>query len=424
VGSNPTRRAILQENPIKPWFVEALEYQNTTLLQLYKDFIETDTTYLQKIKNIYYLVYKYKGKIIKKSLRSSNLKYCNIQKLKIIQVLKKELGLGFNKITDDMLTIHIKADKGDSSQSVQNVKEEAIKEASKQLALGEIKNINVISPLDMTIKKAFEEYKDNLIKTKKPSKSTLENCDSAYAYLKLFIDEEEDILKLDNRFWTTLQSNLIETPRDFLKTKRLLEIGIYEAIRENENIKKELEYQLKNSDKNLSQSLKSKYEKNILSNLTSQTINKHFATYSNIMKYIENIGLMDNTLKITPLEEEESNKHTFLYKELKELFNFKSTRKDSNGYEDSEYQNMYKFAFLSGMRRGEILKITKDSFVEANGVKCIDILEAKNKQSLRLVPISKEMEEIIRQQLKHSKNGYLFFDKEIRYRRRLYKLQQ
>ena len=34
------------QKTIKPWFVEFLEYYNTTLLQLYKDFIETDTSYL------------------------------------------------------------------------------------------------------------------------------------------------------------------------------------------------------------------------------------------------------------------------------------------------------------------------------------------------------------------------------------------
>ena len=79
MGSNPTRRATSYETPIKPWFVEVLEFKNTTLLQLYKDFIEIDTSYLQKIKDIYYLIYKFNGKIIKKSLRSSNLKYCNIQ---------------------------------------------------------------------------------------------------------------------------------------------------------------------------------------------------------------------------------------------------------------------------------------------------------------------------------------------------------
>ncbi len=31
MGSNPTRRAISYETPIKPWFVEVLEYKNTTL---------------------------------------------------------------------------------------------------------------------------------------------------------------------------------------------------------------------------------------------------------------------------------------------------------------------------------------------------------------------------------------------------------
>ena len=122
-GSNPARRTILTENTIKPWFVEAMEFQNTTLLQLHKDFIENDTSYLQKIKNTYYLVFKYKKKIIKKSLRSSNLKYCNIQKLKMIRSIQKELGLKFDKIKSQ-LEIDININKGDDSESVDKFRQE------------------------------------------------------------------------------------------------------------------------------------------------------------------------------------------------------------------------------------------------------------------------------------------------------------
>ena len=414
-GSNPVRRTISQENPIKPWFVEALEYQNTTLLQLYKEFIKTDTTYLQKIKNIYYLVYKYKGKVIKKSLRSSNLKYCNIQKLKMIQVLKKELGLGFNKITDDMLTITIQANKGDSPEAVEKVKQEAIKEASKQLGVGDIKTIVINEPAKISIKEAFEKFINNLKNKKtKVSESTLQNYDSAMSYIKLFIDKNENISKLDSRFWNYLQEMLVQTPRDYTKTPALLKKGIEKSIIDNEKMKNKLQNEIKNAKNDIKKidSLRIKYEDIILKTLSNTTTNKHFSCYNKFMEYLTKNDYMDNTIKVDALDEEDSDKETFLYKELKELFNYESKRKSS--YKNEEYQNIFKFAFLSGMRRGEILKIRKEHIVEANGILCIDIKEAKNKQSIRLVPISKDMKKIIDIQFKKSKNGYLFFDKEIR----------
>ncbi len=77
-------------------------------------------SYLQKIKNIYYLVYKYRGKVIKKSLRNSNLKYCNIQKLKITQRLKKKLGLNFPKL-QNYVVLAISASKGDDPKAVEEL---------------------------------------------------------------------------------------------------------------------------------------------------------------------------------------------------------------------------------------------------------------------------------------------------------------
>lgn len=124
---------------------------------------------------------------------------------------------------------------------------------------------------------------------------------------------------------------------------------------------------------------------------------------------------MKNTIKVETLNEEDSNKQTFLYKEMKQLFELELTNnKDRNGYDSEEYQNMFKFAFLSGMRRGEILKITKDSLVFVDDVLCIDVEKSKTKDGIRLVPVSKDMKDIINIQIKKSKNGYLFFDKEVR----------
>ena len=417
VGSNPTRRATSYETPTKPWFVEVLEFKNTTLLQLYKDFIETDTSYLQKIKDIYYLIYKFNGKIIKKSLRSSNLKYCNIQKLKMIKVIKEELGLEFAKL-NDMLKISIQAEEGDDPDEVEKIRKKAIIDASKSLQNGKIASVTSINQSKMSINEAYKNFINNVKSTnEKISEATLENYNSAYSYIKLFINETDSISELNTSFWTYLQETLTKTPKIYSKTPYLLEKGIEKSIIDNEKLKTDLEINLKKAGQNKVDidKIKFKYQSKILDTLSNTTINKHFGFYSKFMSYLEKKELMKNTIRVDTLSEEESPKQTFLYKELKELFNYKSKTNLKNDYEDEEYQNIFKFAFLSGMRRGEILKITKDTVVRADGVLCIDIQEGKTKNSIRLVPVSEDMKKIMDLQFEKSKNGYLFFDNDIRF---------
>lgn len=414
---SPTRRATSYGTPIKPWFVEVLEFKNTTLLQLYKDFIETDTSYLQKIKDIYYLIYKFNGKIIKKSLRSSNLKYCNIQKLKMIKVIKEELGLEFAKL-NDMLKISIQAEEGDDPDEVEKIRKKAIIDASKSLQNGKIASVTSINQSKMSINEAYKNFINNVKSTnEKISEATLENYNSAYSYIKLFINETDSISELNTSFWTYLQETLTKTPKIYSKTPYLLEKGIEKSIIDNEKLKTDLEINLKKAGQNKVDidKIKFKYQSKILDTLSNTTINKHFGFYSKFMSYLEKKELMKNTIRVDTLSEEESPKQTFLYKELKELFNYKSKTNLKNDYEDEEYQNIFKFAFLSGMRRGEILKITKDTVVRADGVLCIDIQEGKTKNSIRLVPVSEDMKKIMDLQFEKSKNGYLFFDNDIRF---------
>jgi len=414
-GSNPARRTIYDTNPSKPWFVEVLEYQNTTLLQLHKEFIETDTSYLQKIKNTYYLVYKYKKKIIKKSLGSSNLKYCNIKKLKLLRIIEKELGLSFTKIKSQ-LEFNITAGKDDDIEAVKAFETKMKEEAAKLFSNGKVKEIKTNNNKKISIEDAFNKFIENIKIKKNPREETLKNYKSAFSYIKVFTDTSLDISHMNNMFWDDLQSNLIKIPRDYYKTPTLVKIGVDSVIYNNESLKKKLSSKLKkisSKDKTTYDKVKKEYEKLILPTMSFTTINKHFSCYRLFMNYLKRNSYMENTLDVDTLDEEDSPKETFLYKELKELFNYKSVR--SSLYEDSEYQNIFKFAFLTGMRRGEILKITKDSIVDANGILCIDIKEAKNKQSMRLVPISDSMKEIIKIQFEKSKNGYLFFDKEPRY---------
>ncbi len=420
VGSNPTRRAIYHETPIKPWFVEVLEYKNTTLLQLFKEFIETDTSYLQKIKNIYYLVYKYDGKIIKKSLRSSNLKYSNIEKLKMINIIKKELGLEFQKISNNHLQIIIQAEEGDDPEEVEKLRNRTLNAASKLQKNRKVKTISTDEISNITIEKAYEDFISNEKTLKKNfNDDTLKNYNSAFSYVKLFLEggAKANIIKLNSSFWSYLQEALTKTPTKFSVTPSLQQKGIEKVILENEKLKLDLKLELEKSVQDIKKidKIKLRYKTLILDTLSNNTINKHFTFYKKFMNYLEKNDYMKNTIKVNVLDEEDSNKETFLYREMKQLFSYELTIKDKNSYSSEEYQNMFKFGFLSGMRRGEILKLTKDSIVKVNDILCLDIKEAKTKESIRLVPISEDMKKIIDIQYKKSKNGFLFFDNEPRF---------
>ena len=334
----------------------------------------------------------------------------------------------FGKVKD-MLKISYEAEEGDDPEEVERLKIQAKTNASKSFIEGKVISVTMSEPSKLMIKDAYEKFINN-IKSKKSniksinnksiksgiSNSTLENYNSAMSYIKLFISEDKSISELDNSFWNYLQECLIKTPRDYMKTQSLLQKGIQKTIIDNEKTKTSYEIELKSAGQNIElyDKIKIKYQTKILTTLSNTTINKHFSFYKKFMIYLNDTNLMKNSMKIETLEEDDSEKETFLYKELKELFNYKSKIKRKDDDDDEEYQNIFKFAFLSGMRRGEILKITKDSIVKANDILCIDIQEAKTKESIRLVPISEDMKTIMEIQFKKSKNGYLFFDNDIR----------
>lgn len=80
---------------------------------------------------------------------------------------------------------------------------------------------------------------------------------------------------------------------------------------------------------------------------------------------------------------------------------------------DEEYQNIFKFAYLTGLRRGEIFALRVEDIEIIQGHKVLNIKEAKNKTSIRLVPTNDDIDKIIEEQVKKSVNGYLFFDNDL-----------
>ena len=90
------------------------------------------------------------------------------------------------------------------------------------------------------------------------------------------------------------------------------------------------------------------------------------------------------------------------------LFNLKTVKKTTDS--DEEVQNFFKFAYLTGMRFGEILRLRIEDIEEIQGHKIIDIKDAKNPTSIRLIPINKDIKRILDEQILKSKNGFIFID--------------
>ena len=167
MGSNPTRRTISLQIPIKRDFVPIERVKNTTFLQLYKQYINTNLQYLQKINNIYYFVIRINKKIIKQSLKSNNLRFCNIQKLKILKYLTKELKMELNYNTS--LTIHFIEDEDDDTETIEKLKNKIKKATADEIVKGNIKSLSIDDSKSISISESiskFLQYKKNVEKVK------------------------------------------------------------------------------------------------------------------------------------------------------------------------------------------------------------------------------------------------------------------
>ncbi len=382
MGSNPTRRATLPPTPIKRDFDSIKRVKNTTFLQLYKQYINTNLKYLQKINNIYYFVIKINKKIIKQSLKSNNLIFCNIQKLRILKYLIKELKLKLN--INPALTIHFIEDDNDDSEALEKIKQKLSEVTAEEVAKGNIKTLNINDSKSILVGEAIEKFLEYKINVDEVKPATIISYKSAFSYIYLFATSDTNIKLLNKKFFNDLQSNLKKIPRDYLKSSKRKDI---EEIL-NEKIQ----------DKKL---------------LDNTTINKHFVVYKTLYDFlVRNEYIQTNMVDIKYLKEDNDNqREEFEYRELDDLFNLKTTNKNSID-SDEECQNIFKFAYLTGMRFGEIMGLKINDIEEIGSHRVIDIKEGKTKTSVRLIPTNNDIDKILYEQIKKSKNGFIFLDYE------------
>ncbi len=287
---------------------------------------------------------------------------------------------------DRYLTIHFIEDDEDDPIQVEKIKNKLRQVASDEFSNGNINKLDINDSKSITIKEAIEKFLDYKENVEKVKDATLSNYKSSFNYLYLFITDKTNIKILNKRFFNELQNNFMKIPKDYLKAKNKKDIN---EILEN---------------------------KNDLIKLDNGTINKHFMVYKSLYDFlVRNDYIQKNTVEIKYLKEDnEIKKEEFEYEELDDLFNLKSVKKTKDS--DEEVQNFFKFAYLTGMRLGEILRLRIEDIEEIQGHKIIDIKEGKTKTSIRLIPTNKDIDLILEEQIKKSKNGYIFVDYQLKNR--------
>ena len=150
--------------------------------------------------------------------------------------------------------------------------------------------------------------------------------------------------------------------------------------------------------------------------IKNKTINNHLSYTSNFLDYAVSRKLIpENNIKgIGNLKEENPDKENFTDEDIKNILAYE--------YNEPPLENFFLIAMYSGMRQEDIHHLTDESIKEENGIYYFDILEGKTKNSIRKVPIHKEILEKVL-----NINFPLFKDKTINaaqkvLNRRLYKV--
>ena len=389
-GSNPSLPASLLKHPIKPTLYQLRKEIFTTSLQLLRNFLYSNTKHLQKIGSTYYFVFKVNGSIVKQTLRTDNLLFANLLKIKLYgshPMLKKlDPNLTFNKI---------QVDEGDNPEDIALIQE--LNDKIERILMGKkqqkkISNVRIIDSDEIkpiTLKEAFTMFMAYKKDTENKSDDTIKKINNVYRYLLLFAHESTDIHQINKKkFFNTLQSNLKQLPSNIFKFKQF-EGKTFDEI-------------MKFKDE------KEKQAFNQFPKLTNKTINNMFVYIKNLIEYLErNDYIKTNNMKIKYLEEAMSDKTQFDDNELGELLNYK----------DETIRNMFKVFVYTGLRRKELIELKKTDILYEDNIPYFNIEESgertlKTKNSTRRVPIHPDILELVKYQLAHNDTEFLFFNGE------------
>ncbi|MCK9491921.1 MAG: tyrosine-type recombinase/integrase [Sulfurimonas sp.] len=233
-----------------------------------------------------------------------------------------------------------------------------------------LKTPNVWNEIWENLDDYLKEFLDEIQKQRRLTDNTIKNMNSGFQYLRLFC-KKDTIPNL--KFYKNVQNSLEMIPRDFLRSKKWEKFSV-------EDIEKNFD----NCD----------YE-----TMNSKTINKHINFHKQFFSWLEynNDIYKTNMNKLIPLfEEDEVVKVEYSEEDLKAIFEY-----DLN----SEYRDFFNIALHTGMRMGEICSLKNSNINEDY----IEIFDGKTKNATRIIPLHKNIKEMVINRAK-SNNEYLLFN--------------
>ncbi len=320
--------------------------------------------YIYKLNKNYYYIRRFKKKLYKICLHTTNLIKTIEYKIMIDKKfdLKPNLIVNFNPQSNE---VNIKKEENDTDEDVINFLQKFNQNHSQTPQNEQLTKLSIDD--------IIEQFVDNQIRIKKRKESYITELNSSLKYLKFFIAEYKitKIENLNSDFFEEIQEQFMyNIPKRFFTSKY----------------------------KNLTLSELKKTDLQEDEHFNNKTINKHFIFFSVFIKYLlRKKYISKNPINIEFLEETDAQKEPFTKEELKQIFLIKTSKTNLN---------YYKFLLYSGLRTQELSKIQIKDIEE----KFINIPTAKTLKGIRLVPIHKKLNEIIKEQKKGKKvTDYLFF---------------
>ena len=234
-------------------------------------------------------------------------------------------------------------------------------------------DIQEVQSNNFDLEEEFENFLEHRTNFDRIGVHTIRTTKSAFRYLKYFTNQDTIF---NFSFFKEVQKKFQHIPANFFKFEKYYTKKYEEVLK----LKKEENYET----------------------LNNKTINEHMSKYRTFFDYL----VYEQKIKENPLdnikslpEEKETNKEEYTQEELEKIFNTKLGK---------TYLDLYRFALYTGLRIGEILSIRKedikDNFIYLN------LKDSSTKKHERIIPVHKNIIDLIEYHKKHNKSAYLFFN--------------
>ncbi|MDK9693559.1 MAG: tyrosine-type recombinase/integrase [Sulfurimonas sp.] len=329
------------------------------------------------------------------SLKSSDLEFCKLQRDKIMQQLAEYSVNGINWKNPTGSNFHISFEvkpdisKGETEEGARKIAEEIGKKLLQDLNPSNLHSyLNVEKPTPTVsnnlkselwdevwenLDKYLSDFIKDKIKQDRISANTQKNMEASFKYLKLFCIKGAIP---DLQFYKEVQNQMEMMPIDYLRGTRWQNVPMEELAK--------------------------RFEQSDYETLNSKTINKHLNIHKQFFNWLTyNDGKYETNMgKLKTLhEDDEITKEEYSQNDLRTIFN--------SDMLDIDKKEICMVALYSGMRVGEISNLKKENFNKEKMF--IEIFNGKTKNAARMIPIHKNIEDIILRRVK-SGSEYLFFD--------------